>query len=269
MVFQNYALYPHMTVLQEHRVPAADRQEAEGRDRGGRPARGGDPRARGAAAPLCRASSRAGSGSASRSRARSCASRDAFLMDEPLSNLDAQLRIQTRLELIQLHQRLGITTMYVTHDQVEAMTMGAPDRGDERRRAAADRDAAGRLPPAGERLRRDVPRRAADEPDRRRARVRAAAAGASAGRTSTCRSRPRCSARRSWSTRSRRSGEVKLGLRPEHFRLGPPGQDGGIAGRRAVPRAGRLGSLPHGRGRRHDRPGAHRPRRDACSRTTT
>ena len=48
----------------------------------------------------------------------------AFLMDEPLSNLDAQLRLQTRLELIQLHQRLGITTMYVTHDQVEAMTMG-------------------------------------------------------------------------------------------------------------------------------------------------
>ena len=45
-------------------------------------------------------------------------------MDEPLSNLDAQLRMQTRLELIQLHQRLGITTMYVTHDQVEAMTMG-------------------------------------------------------------------------------------------------------------------------------------------------
>src|SRR5205814_10699668 len=48
----------------------------------------------------------------------------AFLMDEPLSNLDAQLRIQTRLELIQLHQRLGVTTIYVTHDQIEAMTMG-------------------------------------------------------------------------------------------------------------------------------------------------
>src|SRR5207244_10562915 len=48
----------------------------------------------------------------------------AFLMDEPLSNLDAQLRLQTRLELIRLHQRLGITTAYVTHDQVEAMTMG-------------------------------------------------------------------------------------------------------------------------------------------------
>jgi len=47
-----------------------------------------------------------------------------FLMDEPLSNLDAKLRIQTRAELIRLHRRLGVTTIYVTHDQVEAMTMG-------------------------------------------------------------------------------------------------------------------------------------------------
>src|SRR5207302_8649104 len=47
-----------------------------------------------------------------------------FLMDEPLSNLDAKLRVQTRAELIKLHRRLGITTVYVTHDQVEAMTMG-------------------------------------------------------------------------------------------------------------------------------------------------
>ena len=47
-----------------------------------------------------------------------------FLMDEPLSNLDAKLRIQTRAELIRLHRDLGITTIYVTHDQVEAMTMG-------------------------------------------------------------------------------------------------------------------------------------------------
>ena len=45
-------------------------------------------------------------------------------MDEPLSNLDAKLRIQTRAELIRLHRSLGITTIYVTHDQVEAMTMG-------------------------------------------------------------------------------------------------------------------------------------------------
>ena len=47
-----------------------------------------------------------------------------FLMDEPLSNLDAKLRVQTRAELIKLHRRLGITTVYVTHDQIEAMTMG-------------------------------------------------------------------------------------------------------------------------------------------------
>jgi multiple sugar transport system ATP-binding protein len=49
---------------------------------------------------------------------------DVFLMDEPLSNLDATLRVATRAELVRLHQRLGITTIYVTHDQIEAMTMG-------------------------------------------------------------------------------------------------------------------------------------------------
>ena len=47
-----------------------------------------------------------------------------FLMDEPLSNLDAKLRVQTRAEIARLHQRLGTTIVYVTHDQVEAMTMG-------------------------------------------------------------------------------------------------------------------------------------------------
>src|SRR5262249_20337987 len=49
---------------------------------------------------------------------------EVFLMDEPLSNLDAAIRVQMRTELAQLHERLGITTVYVTHDQVEAMTMG-------------------------------------------------------------------------------------------------------------------------------------------------
>jgi multiple sugar transport system ATP-binding protein len=49
---------------------------------------------------------------------------DAFLMDEPLSNLDAKLRVQMRAEIHQLQRRLGVTTIYVTHDQVEAMTMG-------------------------------------------------------------------------------------------------------------------------------------------------
>ena len=48
----------------------------------------------------------------------------AFLMDEPLSNLDAKLRVTMRAELARLHERLGVTTVYVTHDQVEAMTLG-------------------------------------------------------------------------------------------------------------------------------------------------
>ena len=48
----------------------------------------------------------------------------AFLMDEPLSNLDAQLRVATRAEILKLQRELGTTTVYVTHDQVEAMTMG-------------------------------------------------------------------------------------------------------------------------------------------------
>ncbi|MDZ7653071.1 MAG: ATP-binding cassette domain-containing protein [Burkholderiaceae bacterium] len=55
-----------------------------------------------------------------------------FLFDEPLSNLDAKLRVQMRLEISQLQRRLGTTTLYVTHDQVEAMTHGRPDRRDER-----------------------------------------------------------------------------------------------------------------------------------------
>src|SRR5205807_6052408 len=48
----------------------------------------------------------------------------AFLLDEPLSNLDAKLRVQMRAELVKLHRRLGVTTIYVTHDQTEAMTLG-------------------------------------------------------------------------------------------------------------------------------------------------
>ena len=67
---------------------------------------------------------RAGNASALRSAAPSCAIPKVFLFDEPLSNLDAALRVGMRGELIKLHQRLGATMIYVTHDQVEAMTMG-------------------------------------------------------------------------------------------------------------------------------------------------
>ena len=61
----------------------------------------------------------------------------AFLMDEPLSNLDALLRVQMRTELVRLHKRVGRTTIYVTHDQVEAMTMAEPDRGDAARASSS------------------------------------------------------------------------------------------------------------------------------------
>jgi multiple sugar transport system ATP-binding protein len=123
MVFQSYALYPHMTVEQNlafslklHRLPnseiktrvlnAAKILEIE---------------------PLLQRKPKALSGG---QRQRVAMGRaivrepDAFLMDEPLSNLDAKLRVQMRAEIHQLQRRLNTTTVYVTHDQVEAMTMG-------------------------------------------------------------------------------------------------------------------------------------------------
>jgi ABC-type sugar transport system ATPase subunit len=122
MVFQNYALYPHLTVaanigfgLRMRRMPAPDiaarvRDAAEslgiGDLLGRRPAQlSGGQRQRVA---LARAIVREPS---------------VFLFDEPLSNLDAQIRAQTRAELVRLQRRLGTTVLYVTHDQVEAMTM--------------------------------------------------------------------------------------------------------------------------------------------------
>jgi multiple sugar transport system ATP-binding protein len=72
-----------------------------------------------------------------------------FLFDEPLSNLDAKLRVTMRVEIKELHQRLKTTTVYVTHDQIEAMTMAEQDRGHARRHRRADGQAARPLrPPA-------------------------------------------------------------------------------------------------------------------------
>ena len=123
MVFQNYALYPHMTVFKNIAFPLqiAKKPKAEI-----------DAAVRRAAGILAleelldRYPGQLSGGQRQRVALARAIVREpvAFLMDEPLSNLDAQLRIQTRLELIQLHERLGITTMYVTHDQIEAMTMG-------------------------------------------------------------------------------------------------------------------------------------------------
>ena len=102
----------------------------------------------------------------------------AFLMDEPLSNLDAKLRVGMRAELARLHERLGVTTVYVTHDQVEAMTLGQRVAVMRDGADPAGRHAAGALPRAGQPLRRRVHRLAVDEPRRgptsgeRRRRVR-------------------------------------------------------------------------------------------------
>ena len=93
---------------------------------------------------------RAASSSASRSRARWCSSREVLLLDEPLSNLDAKLRAQMRVEFRALQQRLGITTLYVTHDQEEAMALS--DRVVVMRPGPhpADRRAGGDLSPSGQ-----------------------------------------------------------------------------------------------------------------------
>ncbi|MDR5683312.1 MAG: sn-glycerol-3-phosphate ABC transporter ATP-binding protein UgpC [Armatimonadota bacterium] len=123
MVFQNYALYPHMTVydnmafgLKLRKYPKAEI----------------DRRVREAAAMLGiegllqRKPKQLSGGQRQRVAVGRAIVREpqVFLMDEPLSNLDAALRVQTRAEIKKLHARLQTTTIYVTHDQVEAMTMG-------------------------------------------------------------------------------------------------------------------------------------------------
>ena len=123
MVFQSYALYPHLTVQQNIEFPLRQRGlQQDGADEGveAAPPRSGSPTCS-TASP---ASSRAASASASRSLGRSSATPRVHLMDEPLSNLDAMLRLQTRADIVATQRRLGTTVVYVTHDQVEAMTMG-------------------------------------------------------------------------------------------------------------------------------------------------
>ena len=122
MVFQNYALYPHMSVrenmaygLKIAKLPRADIEKAVARaaamlelepylDRKPRALSGGQRQRVAMGRALVREPS-------------------AFLLDEPLSNLDAKLRVQMRLQIKELHLRTGQTTLYVTHDQVEAMTL--------------------------------------------------------------------------------------------------------------------------------------------------
>src|SRR5262249_21187522 len=122
MVFQNYALYPHMSVydnlaygLRNRRTPRAEV----------------DKRVRGVArmleleAVLMRRPRQLSGGQRQRVAMGRAIVRQpqAFLFDEPLSNLDAKLRVQMRLEIRALQRRLGTTSIYVTHDQLEAMTL--------------------------------------------------------------------------------------------------------------------------------------------------
>src|SRR6185312_11347500 len=123
MVFQNYALYPHMTVgdnmgfaLKMAGVSKTERQQRvqeaahllgleEFLNRKPKALSGGQRQRVAMGRAIVR-------------------SPQVFLMDEPLSNLDAKLRVQTRTQIAELQHRLGVTTVYVTHDQIEAMTMG-------------------------------------------------------------------------------------------------------------------------------------------------
>ncbi|MGW4247946.1 ABC transporter ATP-binding protein [Nocardia sp. NPDC004722] len=122
MVFQSYALYPHLTVAKNIGFPLRARRtpRAQIAERVERVARTLE-----LSALLERRPAALSGGQRQRVALARAMVRDpgAFLMDEPLSNLDAKLRSATRAELIALHRRLGATFLYVTHDQVEAMTM--------------------------------------------------------------------------------------------------------------------------------------------------
>jgi multiple sugar transport system ATP-binding protein len=123
MVFQNYALYPHMTVYENMAFALKLRKTSKSEI---------DRRVKDAAALLQLENflSRKPKALSGGQRQRVAMGRaivrepQVFLMDEPLSNLDAKLRVQTRTQIATLQAKLGITTVYVTHDQVEAMTMG-------------------------------------------------------------------------------------------------------------------------------------------------
>ncbi len=123
MVFQSYALYPHLSVRDNIafslKLRGASKQEIS--DRVERAAR-----ILGIAELLDRKPRALSGGQRQRVAMGRAIVREpqAFLMDEPLSNLDAKLRVQMRAEIAELQDRLGVTTLYVTHDQIEAMTMG-------------------------------------------------------------------------------------------------------------------------------------------------
>ena len=124
MVFQNYALYPHMTVRDNMAFALHAGQDRQGRRSS--EGRRAPPRSSALVALLDRYPRQLSGGQRQRVAMGRAIVRDpqVFLFDEPLSNLDAKLRVAMRSEIKELHQRLKTTSIYVTHDQIEAMTMG-------------------------------------------------------------------------------------------------------------------------------------------------
>jgi multiple sugar transport system ATP-binding protein len=123
MVFQSYALYPHLTVAKNIEFPLRQRG-VDKEERATKVKRAADTL--GLATLLDRKPGQLSGGQRQRVALARAIVREplVFLMDEPLSNLDAALRVQTRADIVSLQARLSTTTLYVTHDQVEAMTMG-------------------------------------------------------------------------------------------------------------------------------------------------
>ena len=206
MVFQNYALYPHMTVadnmafaLKMAKVPADERKKRVAEA----------AKILGLTEYLERKPKALSGGQRQRVAMGRAIVRNpqVFCMDEPLSNLDAKMRVQTRTDIAKLQADLGVTTVYVTHDQVEAMTMGDRVAVMKLGVPPAGRHPAEPLRQAGQPVRRRLHRLPADEPARgaRRSTARPRSA------TTSCRStRP---------PRSKMQGNITVGVRPEAWRL--------------------------------------------------
>ncbi len=123
MVFQNYALYPHMTIAENIGFPLRLRRVSKGESKAAIAKAAG---ILGLSAVLDRRPGQLSGGQRQRVAMGRAIVREpsVFLMDEPLSNLDAKLRVEMRAEILRIQRRVNVATVYVTHDQTEAMTMG-------------------------------------------------------------------------------------------------------------------------------------------------